>query len=95
MALFDEIRELLVTQLAVKPDMVKPESNVTDDLGADSLDAIELVSALEEKFEISIADDEAKQIGTVSAIVSLVEQKLQGKAPSAVKGGDENVSASD
>ena len=78
MALFDEIRELLVTQLAVKPDMVKPESNVTDDLGADSLDAIELVAALEEKFEISIADDEAKQIGTVSAIVSLVEQKLQG-----------------
>ena len=80
MALFDEIRELLVTQLAVKPDMVKPESNVTDDLGADSLDAIELVSALEEKFGVEIADEEAKQITTVGAIVNLVEQKLQTKS---------------
>jgi acyl carrier protein len=80
MALFDEIRELLVTQLAVKPEMVKPESNVTDDLGADSLDAIELVSALEEKFGVEIADEEAKQITTVGAIVNLVEQKLQTKS---------------
>ena len=79
MALFDDVRELLVTQLAVKPETVKLESIVTDDLGADSLDAIEVVAALEEKFGVSITDEEAKQITTVGGIVALVEQKLQTK----------------
>lgn len=80
MALLDDVREVLVTQLAVKPDMVKPEAKVADDLGADSLDAIELVAALEEKFSISIPEDDAKQIATVADVVSLVEQKLQTKS---------------
>jgi len=80
MALFDDVREVLVTQLAVKSDMVKPDSKVSDDLGADSLDAIELVAALEEKFGISISEDDAKQIATVADVVRLVEQKLQTKS---------------
>ncbi len=80
MVLLDEIKEVLVAQLAAKPDMVKPESKINDDLGADSLDAIELVSALEERFGIDITDEEAKGITTVSEIVSLVEQKLQAKS---------------
>lgn len=79
MALFDDVREVLVSQLAVKPEMVKPDSKVADDLGADSLDAIELVAALEERFGISIPEDDAKQIATVANVVSLVEQKLQAK----------------
>jgi len=80
MALLDEIREILVTELATKPDMVKPESKLNDDLGADSLDSIELVSALEEKFGIDITDEEARGITTVSEIIALVEQKLQAKS---------------
>ncbi len=80
MALLDEIREILVTELATKPDMVKPESKLSDDLGADSLDSIELVSALEEKFGIDITDEEARGITTVSEIIALVEQKLQAKS---------------
>lgn len=80
MALFEDIREVLVAQLAVKPEMVKPDAKVTDDLGADSLDAIELVAALEEKFGISIPEDDAKQIATVADVISLVEQRLQTKS---------------
>ena len=82
MALFDDVRELLVTQLAVKSEMVRPESIVTEDLGADSLDAIEVVAALEEKFGVSITDDEAKQIMTVEGIVTLIEQKLRTETSS-------------
>lgn len=79
MALFEDVKEVLVAQLAVKPEMVKLEAKVADDLGADSLDAIELVAALEEKFGISIPEDEARQIATVADVVSLVGQKLQRK----------------
>jgi len=79
MALYDEVKEVLVAQLAIKPDMVKPDSKVTE-LGADSLDTIELVAALEEKFGISIPEDDVRQIATVTDIVNLVEQKLRSKA---------------
>ena len=80
MALFEDVREVLVVQLGVKPEMVKLDSKVSDDLGADSLDAIELAATLEEKFGISIPEDEAKQIATVADVVGLVEQKLQTKS---------------
>lgn len=80
MALIDDVREVLVAQLGVKPDMVKPEAKVADDLGADSLDAIEMVAALEEKFGISIPEDDARQIATVADVVGLVERRLQLKS---------------
>ena len=80
MALLEEIREILVDQLAIKPEMVKPESKLYDDLGADSLDAVELVSALEDKFGVAITDEEAKTIATVSEIMGLVEKKLHSKS---------------
>ncbi len=76
MALFEEIREVVVTQLAVKPEMVKPEARLIEDLGADSLDAMEMVTAIEEKFGITIPDDDAKEIKTVAELIALVE-KLQ------------------
>jgi len=79
MAVFDDVRELLVQELAVKPDMVKPDAKLAEDLGADSLDAAEIVSALEDKFGINISDEEALQVASVAQIVQLVEQKLQTK----------------
>ena len=60
-----QIREIIVEQLSVEPQKVVPEASFTDDLGADSLDTVELVMAFEEKFGIEIPDEEAEKISTV------------------------------
>ena len=60
MAIFDDVKEVVVEQLNVSPDEVKEDSKFADDLGADSLDVVELVMSLEEKFDIEIPDEEAK-----------------------------------
>jgi len=74
MAIFDEVKEVIVEQLNVNPDEVKLESNFVEDLGADSLDVVELVMALEEKFEIEIPDSEAEKIATVKDVVDYIEK---------------------
>ena len=65
MAIFDEVRDVVVEQLSVAPDAVKLESKIIEDLGADSLDVVELVMALEEKFEVEIPDSEAEKLKTI------------------------------
>ncbi len=75
MALIDDIKEVVVEQLSVNPDEVKPEAKFVEDLGADSLDVVELVMALEEKFDIEIPDDEAEKIGTVQDVLDYIENK--------------------
>jgi acyl carrier protein len=74
MAIFDEIKEVVVEQLNVNPDEVKLEANFVEDLGADSLDVVELVMALEEKFEIEIPDEDAEGIKTVKDVVDYIEK---------------------
>jgi len=74
MALFDEVKEVIVEQLNVSPDEVKPEAKFVEDLGADSLDVVEMIMALEEKFEIEIPDSEAEKIQTVQDVVNYIEQ---------------------
>lgn len=74
MALFDEVKEVIVEQLNVSPDEVKPESKFVEDLGADSLDVVEMIMALEEKFEIEIPDSEAEKIKTVQDVVDYIEK---------------------
>lgn len=81
MALFEDIREVVVTQLAVKPEMVKPEARLIEDLGADSLDAMEMVTAVEERFGITIPDEDAQKVKTVAELIALVE-KLQAEPTS-------------
>ena len=75
MALLDDIKEVVVEQLSVNPDEVKEESKFVEDLGADSLDIVELVMALEEKFDIEIPDDEAEKIQTVQDVLNYIENK--------------------
>ena len=77
MLTFDGVREVLVEQLAVKPEVVKLESRLVEDLGADSLDVAEIVSALEEKFQININEEEAKKITFIGDVVELINQKFQ------------------
>jgi acyl carrier protein len=74
MALFDEVKEVIVEQLNVSPDEVKPESKFVEDLGADSLDVVEMIMALEEKFEIEIPDSDAENIKTVQDVVDYIEK---------------------
>jgi acyl carrier protein len=73
MALFDDVKAVVVEQLNVNPDEVKSESKFVEDLGADSLDVVELVMALEEKFNCEIPDDQAEKIQTVGDAVSYIE----------------------
>jgi len=73
MALFDEVKEVVVEQLSVNADEVKEESKFVEDLGADSLDVVELVMALEEKFDIEIPDEDAEKITTVNDAIKFIE----------------------
>jgi len=74
MALFDDIKEVIVEQLNVSPEEVKPEAKFVEDLGADSLDVVEMIMALEEKFEIEIPDSEAEKIQTVQDVIDYIEK---------------------
>ncbi|MGX2971509.1 acyl carrier protein [Helicobacter sp. T3_23-1059] len=73
MALFDEVKELIVKELSVEADKVTPEAEFTNDLNADSLDVVELIMALEEKFGVEIPDEEANKISKVGDVVAFIE----------------------
>ncbi len=79
MAVQDKITEIIVEQLGVKSEEVVPEASFVDDLGADSLDTVELVMALEEEFGIEIPDEDAEKIQTVGDAIKYISQKSQGK----------------
>ena len=73
MAIFEDVRDEVVEQLSVAPDAVKLESKIIEDLGADSLDVVELVMALEEKFEVEIPDSDAEKLITINDVVTYIE----------------------
>ena len=70
---FDKVKELIVDQLDVEEDAVKTESVIIDDLGADSLDVVDLVMSIEEEFDIEIPDEKAAEIKTVQDIVDYIK----------------------
>jgi acyl carrier protein len=70
-----KISEIIVEQLGVEADKVKPEASFIDDLGADSLDIVELVMAMEEHFDIEIPDEDAEKLRTVQDALSYLESK--------------------
>ena len=73
MAVFDDVRDVVVEQLSVAPDAVKLDSKIIEDLGADSLDVVELVMALEEKFEVEIPHSDAEKLITINDVVTYIE----------------------
>ena len=73
MALLDDVKEVVVEQLDCDPAEVKEDSKFIEDLGADSLDVVELVMALEEKFDIEIPDEDAEKILTVADAIKYIE----------------------
>ncbi len=79
MAVEDKIKEIIVEQLGVKPEEVVAEASFVDDLGADSLDTVELVMAFEEEFGTEIPDEDAEKIQSVGDAVKYIEEKLGSK----------------
>jgi len=80
MAVQEKITEIIVEQLGVKPEEVTPEASFVDDLGADSLDTVELVMALEEEFGIEIPDEDAEKMTTVGDAIKYIDTKAAGSA---------------
>ena len=68
----ERVAKIVAEQLGTDVDQVKPESSFVDDLGADSLDTVELVMALEEEFDLEIPDDEAEKIATVQNAIDFI-----------------------
>lgn len=70
---FDKIRDIIVDQLDASDDDVTAEASIIDDLGADSLDVVDLISSVEDEFDVEIPDEEVENIKTVGDIVSYIE----------------------
>jgi acyl carrier protein len=76
MAVEDRIKKIIAEQLGVDEDEVVPEASFVDDLGADSLDTVELVMAFEEEFDIEIPDEDAEKILTVGRAMDYIKEKV-------------------
>lgn len=74
---FDKIKDIIVEQLDVEEDAVTMEASITEDLGADSLDVVDLVMSIEESFGVEIPDEEVENIKTVGDIVKYIENKVE------------------
>jgi acyl carrier protein len=74
----EKVKNIIVEQLGVSEEQVKPEAKFIEDLGADSLDTVELVMAFEEEFDIEIPDDAAEHIQTVGDAVKFIGERLGG-----------------
>jgi acyl carrier protein len=79
MALIDDVKNIIVEQLHVTPEKVTDTAHFVDDLGADSLDIVELVMAFEEKFSIEIPDEDSQQLVTVGKAVEYLQKRMAEK----------------
>jgi acyl carrier protein len=75
MALEDKVKDIIVEQLGVNAEQVTPEASFIEDLGADSLDTVELVMAFEEEFGAEIPDEDAEKLTTVGAVITYLKEK--------------------
>jgi len=71
----DKVRDIIVDQLGVNADQVTPEAKFVEDLGADSLDTVELVMAFEEEFDIEVPDEEAEKLQAVADVISYINSQ--------------------
>ncbi len=74
---FDKVRSIIVNQLDVDEDKVTMNANIQEDLGADSLDVVDLVMSFEEEFDVEIPDEQVENIKTVGDIVKYIEEKTE------------------
>lgn len=72
--LFEKIRDMLADSLGISPDDITPDSDIIDDLEADSLDVVEMVMALEDEYGIEVPDEDVENLRTVAAVIAYVEE---------------------
>lgn len=77
MNIADKIKEAIIDKLGVEESQITPEASFIDDLGADSLDTVELIMALEEEFDLEIPDEDAEALTTVKAVIDYIEDKTK------------------
>lgn len=75
--IFEKIKEIVINQLDVKEAEVIAEAKFVDDLGADSLDVVEMIMTIEDEFEIEISDEDAEKLLTVGDVVDYIQRRLQ------------------
>ncbi len=75
MSLEEKVKKIIVDQLDVNPEQVTPEASFIEDLGADSLDTVELIMAFEEAFKAEIPDEDAEKLTTVGAVINYLREK--------------------
>lgn len=80
MSIFETVQKTLARQLEISPDLITPETRVFEDLGADSLDLVELIMAMEEGYNIIITAENGKDLTTIGAIVEFITRELEKKA---------------
>ena len=76
---FDKVKEIIVDQLDVDESSITPDTSLTKDLEADSLDAVEIIMSIEDEYEIEIPDEEAEKFSNIGGIVSFIEEKIAEK----------------
>ncbi|HBI52238.1 MAG: acyl carrier protein [Ruminiclostridium sp.] len=76
--IFDKVKSIIVDQLDVDEDKVTLNANIQDDLGADSLDIVDLVMSFEDEFDLEIPDDQVENIKTVGDVVKYIEENTEG-----------------
>ena len=74
---FDKVKELIVDQLGVEEDIVTSDASIQDDLGADSLDIVDLIQTIEDEYDLSIPDEAVESIKTVGDIVAYIENNTE------------------
>lgn len=74
--IFEKIKKIIVEELGTDEDAITLETNLQEDLGADSLDAVELIMSIEDEFDIMVSDDAAEELKTVGQLVKFIESEL-------------------
>ena len=77
--IFEKLKDIIAEQLSVEADEVNMDSNIQDDLGADSLDVVDLITTIEDEFDISIPDEAVEEIKTVGDIVNYIEKNTDAE----------------
>ena len=77
--IFEKLKDIIAEQLSVEADEVNMDSNIQDDLGADSLDVVDLITTIEDEFDISIPDEAVEEIKTVNDIVNYIEKNTDAE----------------
>lgn len=75
--IFEKVKSIIVEQLGLNPDEITMESSFVDDLGADSLDIVELIMALEEEFDMEIPDEDIEGISTIADVVNYIKNHIE------------------